>query len=229
MSLIAAMRMFPDDEATEKWIAQCHWGDEPAYPKCGSLDVQVGTTHPNQPCRCRIQGCRRFFSVKTGIAMAQSSLGYQVWAMARYLMAIRIKGRSSLQLHRDLGASRKTAWFLARRIREAWERHQEKPVAGPVEVDETYIGGKERNRHFDKRASPGVDLKTAVVGAKDRATGQLTARVVERPDGATMSGGVTSTNWGCWTVPTAGRIRWPLRKSGIYRRTGRSRTTYCRT
>ena len=59
LSLIEAMRMFPDDEVAEKWIAQCRWGDEPACPKCGSLDVQAGTTHPNQPYRCRILGCRR--------------------------------------------------------------------------------------------------------------------------------------------------------------------------
>ncbi len=84
-SLVDVVRMFPDDEVAENWIAYCRWGDEPACPRCGSLNVQVGAKHPSQRYRCREKGCRKFFSAKTGTAMADSNLGYQVWAIATYL------------------------------------------------------------------------------------------------------------------------------------------------
>ena len=189
LSLVDIVKMFPDDEAAEKWIAWCRWGDEPACPHCGDLDVQTGAKHPSQPYRCR--GCRKFFSVKTGTAMAGSQLGYQVWAIATYLMTTGLKGQSSLKLRRDLGVTQKTAWFLAHRIREAWS-DQQHDFEGPVEVDEAYIGGKEKNRHFDKKIGRGMghgfDDKTAVAGVKDRATNRVVARVVERVNKPTLQG-----------------------------------------
>ena len=117
----------------------------PACPHCGSVNVQTGAKHPSQPYRCREKGCRKFFSVKTGTAMAGSNLGYQVWAIASYLLATGLKGQASMKLHRDLGISQKAAWFLAHRLRETWET-QQALFAGPVEVDETYMGGKEKKQ-----------------------------------------------------------------------------------
>ena len=189
LSLIEITRMFPNDEAAEKWIAQCRWDGEPACPHCASVNVQVGAKHPSQPYRCREKGCRKFFSVKTKTAMAGSNLGYQVWAVAAYLLATGLKGQASMKLHRDLGISQKAAWFLAHRLRETWDEHQA-PFAGPVEVDETYIGGIEKNKHAHKKANlgRGPSGKAAVVGAKDRATGKVSARVVESTDKATLQG-----------------------------------------
>ena len=189
LSLIQVMRMFPDDATAERWIAQCRWGGEPACPHCGSVNVQVGAKHPSQPYRCREKGCRKFFSVKTDTAMAGSNLGYQTWAVATYLLATGLKGQASMKLHRDLGISQKAAWFLAHRLRETWDEHQA-PFAGPVEVDETYIGGIEKNKHSHKKANLGRGPigKAAVVGAKDRATGKVAARVVESTDKATLQG-----------------------------------------
>ncbi len=94
-----------------------------------------------------------------------------------------------MKLHRDLGVTQKTAWHLAHRIREVWQREQEK-FEGPVEVDETFMGGKERNKHASKKmkAGRGPVGKVAVIGAKDRKSNKVSADVIEETDGETLKG-----------------------------------------
>lgn len=187
MSLVQAMRMFPNDEAAEAWFVRVRWPNGPACPACGSVNVQMGASH-RMPLRCRERRCRKRFSVRYGTVMQSSKLGYQVWAMAIYLSLTSLKSVSSMKLHRDLDITQKSAWHLAHRLRRAFEGGGG-IFAGPVEMDETYFGGKRANMSKSKReqlTGRGAVGKTAVVGAKDRATKQVTAKVVERTDKANI-------------------------------------------
>ena len=190
ISLIEIARMFPDDATAERWFTEGRWPNGPHCPHCGSVNVQSGAKHKTMPYRCREKECAKRFSVRTDTAMEASNLGFQVWAIAIYLVATNLKGVSSMKLHRDLDITQKSAWHLAHRLRTALAEDGGWPFAGPVEVDETYMGGRERNKHESKKlkAGRGTVGKTAAVGAKDRATGQVRAQVVPGTDAQTLQG-----------------------------------------
>ena len=86
--------------------------------------------------------CRSYFSVRTGTAIARSNVPLRKWALAIYLCLTSLKSVSSMKLHRDLNVSQKTAWFMLHRLREAWASETRGAFAGPVEADETFVGGK---------------------------------------------------------------------------------------
>ena len=190
ISLKKLMRIFPDDEAARKWIEAQVWPDGPYCPRCGSTNVQAGIKHKTMTHRCRECPNRPQFSMKTGTVMQGTKLGYQTWAIAIYLCVTNLKGVSSMKLHRDLEITQKSAWHLAHRLRKAFE-NGEPLFTGPVEADETYIGGKRKNMSKGKRAAltgRGAVGKAIVVGAKDRETNKIAARSVENTDGATLKG-----------------------------------------
>lgn len=188
LSLREIMEMFPDDSTAEKWFAERRWQGEPDCPNCGSLNVQTDCKHKTMPYRCRENKCRKKFSVRTGTVMEGSHLGYQTWAIAIYLLTTNLKGVSSMKLHRDLGVTQKTAWYLAHRLRKSWEADRIANYEGPMEVDETYVGGKEMNKHKSKKfnAGRGTVGKVAAAGVKDRESNQVSAEVIESTDRRTL-------------------------------------------
>ena len=152
ISVIELLEMFSTKHKSVKWLEQVRWAGKPICPKCdGTEKIKTRRGHKHSyfcnPCRYK-------FSVKTNTVMHASNIPVQKWAIAIYYVLTARKGISSLQLSKELGITQKSAWFMLQRIREGSKQGVFK-LSGSVEIDETFIGGKERNKHESKQLKAG--------------------------------------------------------------------------
>ena len=147
-SIYELMQQVPDEASATAFFEMWRWGESPSCPHCGSLETSAVPNGKPMPHRCR--SCRKHFSVRTGTVLAEAKVPLHKWLLSIYFFHTSRKGVSSVQLAKEIGVTQKTAWFLMHRIRVAME-HKGGLLDGEVEVDETYIGGKERNKHARQR------------------------------------------------------------------------------
>src|SRR5665213_1165879 len=166
--------IFHNDEAAREHLEAQRWPDGPYCPHCGEADAITRlASKSTAPGLCVCRSCRKKFSVTVGTIFERSHIGLAKWTLAFRLMASSKKGMSAMQLERTLGVTYKTAWFMAHRIREAMREPSPSPLGGEgkiIEADETYVGGREKNKHANKRspAHSGTDGKEAVLTLVER-------------------------------------------------------------
>lgn len=189
MTLPEWERLFPDDDACKAYLVRRRWPDGVRCPRCGSDRVYPLATRPfHWECPdCRRGGAYRF-SVLVETIFEDTKVGLRQWFKVIYLMLTSKKGISSLQIQRTMGfGSYKTALYMTHRIRAALADPEFRKLMGIVEVDGTFVGGKNKNRHWDKRTKgTGGAGKAVVIGAVERG-GNVVARVVAHIDAKTAN------------------------------------------
>lgn len=175
-NILDFQKEFSTEEKCREYLEQQRWNGTPACPFCGSINTH---RFPNGKIfKCREKECRSKFSVTVGTIYENTKVPLAKWFLATYILSVHSKGISSLQLAGWLGVTQKTAWFLNHRIREMLTEKQPELLSGIVEIDETFIGGKESNKHKSKKkAKSSTDGKTVVFGAVQR-EGKVITKIV---------------------------------------------------
>ncbi len=175
-------KAFPTEEACQSYLLRHRWASGVRCPRCGNQKVYTLTDFRWQCRACAPDGYR--FSVIAGTIFENTNKPLRDWFRVIHKMLTAKKGISALQVHREMGfGSYRTAWYMCHRVRAGLAKEEFRQLMGIVEVDETYVGGDDINRHHGKKK--GRSAKTAVIGAVER-KGKVVARVLARADWTTM-------------------------------------------